>query len=174
MIDDPFATDPEPVAPRPARRVTSQIVAITALALALASAIALAAYLWLVNSQWTDQNDTLRADAASLGTSLAQAQAQAEDLQTQVQTLQSQLDTATTRLSDVANAEAHAGDDVQYLTDLLDAYASCASSYDDVLTDALKNGYTYDNSNARSVQADVADYCDSLATAYQQYTAAAG
>ncbi len=148
-----------------------RIVGLAALILVLVATTTLSAYLWLVSSRWIGQNDTLRAEATEIGEQLAESQAHVADLETQVDTLQQQLDTASETLSDVVNDEARAGDDVQYLGDLIDAYASCASEYDDVLTDALTNGYTYSNSNARSVQGDISDYCDSLAEAYTEYKA---
>ncbi|WP_062203180.1 hypothetical protein [Demequina salsinemoris] len=148
-----------------------RVLAVTVLVVALLASSGLAAYLWLVSSRWIDQNETLRSEATDMGAELADAREQVSSLESEVETLQTQLDTTSSRLSDVVNDEAHAGDDLQYLGDLIDAYADCVDSYDEVLTDALTSGYTYTNSNARSVQADVADYCDSLAAAYEEYTA---
>ncbi len=171
MIDDLRDFTPPPSVPPRVTGRTPWIVTITLLGIALLAVTALAAYLWLVNSQWTGQNTTLRTEATALGTELAASQAEVADLEEQVVTLGGQLDTTSDRLSDLANEEAHAGDDVEYLSDLLDAYASCVANYDEILTDALRNGYTYSNSNASSVQNDVADYCDSLADAYAEFVA---
>ncbi|WP_159451419.1 hypothetical protein [Demequina sp. NBRC 110054] len=174
MTTDALATAPlPPPAPSRGKGRVWRTLGLIVLVLALLAASSLAAYLWLVSSQWMDQNDTLRSEATAMGEQLAEAQDQAAALQAQVETLEGQLETTATRLSDVVNEEAHAGDDLQYLGDLIDAYANCVDSYDEVLTDALNAGYTYRNSNASSVQADVAEYCDSLAEAYAEYTAEA-
>ncbi len=167
--DSTILPAPAADAPQQSKGRAWRVVGLVALILAFVASAALATYLWLVSSQWIDQNDVLRSEASELGDELASTQAEVADLESQVETLEQQLETTSSRLSDVVNDEANAGDDVQYLADLIEAYGSCVDSYDDVLTDALTDGYTYSNSNARSVQNDVAEYCDSLADAYQEY-----
>ncbi|MDN4473698.1 hypothetical protein [Demequina zhanjiangensis] len=174
MIDDLQDFTPPPSAPRRTRGRAPWIIAVSLLGVALLATTTLASYLWLVSSQWTSQNDELRAEATELGSELGLAQSQVATLEEQVTTLDGQLDATTERLSDLANEEAHAGDDVEYLSDLIEAYESCIANYDETLSDALRNGYTYSNSNARSVQNDVADYCDSLSEAFDEFVADAG
>lgn len=142
--------------------------------LLLLATAALAAYLWFVNERWTDQNEQLRETASELGTSLGQEQVLAAEQAEQIAALQVELEDVTARISDLANEEAQANDSQDFLEGLADAFVQCIDEHDTLLTQALRNGYSYSNSNARNVQDDLDEYCNELIGAWEDYQAGRG
>ena len=135
---------------------------------------ALATYLWFVNERWTEQNEALRDTATELGASLGEEQRLAAEQSEQIAALQVELEDVTARISDLANEEAQANDSQDFLEGLADAFVQCIDEHDTLLTQALRNGYSYSNSNARNVQDDLDEYCDELIGAWEDYQAGRG
>ncbi len=143
----------------------------TLLGASLVGLAALSAYLWMVNGQWIEQNDQLRAEALELGETLATERAEAELQAEQLALIGSQLDSATARISDLANEEANAIDDRKLLESLVENYRFCSDQRQtiiDVLTDSR---LYFPGSSAAQVERTTTAACNEVNANFEAYQA---
>lgn len=174
------ASPPTPVAPAPAperRRSRRDVVVLalralgwTAAASGVLALAALSAYLWVTHTQWTDQNEKLRAEATALGTDLAEASAQASSAQAELETTAAQLDEAKTTISTLANDDATAIDDLQYLEDLTTSVVECADERAELIG-YLKQSSRYTASSLRNAENEIDRYCGEIIDLWDEYQA---
>ena len=141
---------------------------VIALVLAIVAAVALGAlsvYLWSVHSQYVAQNEQLRDAAVDLGTDVATARAQAEQLQAQVDDTLAQLQEAKDTINGLANSEAQAGDDRQALVDIADSLQECANLRQDLI-DHLNEAYKWTPSSLAERERSITSYCNKVTKAY--------
>lgn len=168
---NPIPAAPAYAEPEPQRRWLRWL-GITAVVIAFAALGALTAYLWIVNEQWTSQNAELRTQATELGAQVADAQASALEAESALETLDTQLSNATSRISDLANEEATANDSLQFLENLVDAMITCADERQAHIESISRQGLSYANSNARTVENQITDFCAGVEETYADYLSA--
>lgn len=146
----------------------------TAGSLAVASLAGLCAYLAVVANQWSDRVDDLTAISQDLGIQVSDQTAARKTAEAESAMLQSQVDTATARITDLANEEAKANDNQTVWVDLAGALIDCANGRQDLI-DVLTNSRLYykGKTNAQ-VENDLTTYCTSLTAEYTDITAEIG
>ena len=127
---------------------------------------ALSAYLWSVHSQYVAQNEELRDTASGLGSELATSRALAEDVQGQLDDTNAQLEAAKATVKDLANSEAHAGDDRQALLDIASGLQQCADARQNLI-DHLKEASKWTTKSLRDYESSTTTYCNKLIKAYR-------
>lgn len=157
---------PAPVAAPKHRRTRWWWIAGT---LALVSLAGLCAYLIVVADQWRSRVDDLTEISTSLGQQVADETAARENAEDAASTLQSQLDTATARITDLANEEANATDHEGAWMNLVDAMVDCADGRQDLI-DVLTDSRLYfpDKTNAQ-YERELTTYCDGVTSDYATF-----
>lgn len=137
--------------------------------LVVASLAGLCAYLVVVSNQWSDRVDDLTTVSHDLGTQVSDETAARLAAEAKANTLQSQLDTATERITVLADEEANATDHETTWIDLVDAFIDCANGRQDLI-DVLTNSRLYfpGETNAQ-VENDLVGYCDGLVSQYTDF-----
>jgi len=153
--------------PRRPRRalVTTAFVVGTLLIIALTGAVF---YLWNVHSTYVAQNEALRAEATEIGSTLATERAVAETQAAKLEQVQGELDEAKATISDVANAGAHAGDDVQTLRDIYSSMVECADARQE-LVDHLWERDRWTTESLRANEQSIEDFCADVRQAYREF-----
>lgn len=144
-------------------RLWVAVLAITTLTVA-----GLAAYLWVINGQWENQNDALRADVAGLSVRVDDTQAQIVDLEAQLDDAQANLDGATGKVTDLADTSANAQDQAAFLTELADSFQQCADAQASHISH-LQNASRYTASSLAAEGRDVETYCDGVEEAHAEF-----
>ena len=129
---------------------------------------ALSAYLWSVHSQYVAQNEELRDTATGLGSELATSRALAEEVQGQLDETKAQLEEAKATVSDLANSEAHAGDDLQSLVDIASGLQDCADSRQNLINH-LKEASKWTAKSLRDYESSTTTYCNKVIKAYKAF-----
>ncbi len=141
----------------------------TALVIALVLMVGfgvLSAYLWSVHSQYVAQNEELRSTASSLGSELATSRALAEQVQGQLDDTNAQLEVAKATVNDLANSEAHAGDDRQALLDIASGLQQCADARQNLI-DHLNEASKWTSESLRAYEKSTTTYCNKVIKAYK-------
>ncbi|WP_430866989.1 hypothetical protein [Demequina aurantiaca] len=144
-------------------RVWVAILLVLAVALA-----ALAAYLWVVNAQWQEQNDQLRTDVADLGAQVTETDAQVLALESDLADAQVNLDGATGTVTDLADASANAKDEAAFLSELAESFRECSEAQANHISH-LQNASRYTASSLAAEGRDVEQFCDGVATTYDDF-----
>lgn len=174
----PAETSPLPIAPSDAatpppapraKRRRGWIVATAIVTLLALAAGSLATYLWLVHSEYVEQNEQLRVEASDLGRKLAEQRAENETQAATLVAVRDDLAESKEIISNLANDEAQTGDDYQVLVDLTDGLVECADLRQELI-DFLQSG-RYTASSLRAREADITDYCDELEAGYDDLLA---
>ncbi len=173
MADTPQWPTPPPTPPpleqpRAPRRWLRRLGTVF-LVIALVGLGGLSAYLWLVHDQWASQNAALREEASELGAQLADAKTIAIEAEAELETAVTQLANATSRISDLAAEEADAKDNLQLLENLIEAMISCADERQTHIVNISSNGLSYANSNARTVENQITEFCNGVEANYATY-----
>ncbi|GIG54318.1 hypothetical protein [Demequina activiva] len=151
-------------------RLTALILGWTALTAGVLTLAGLSAYLWLTHEQWVDQNDALRAEALEMGESLAVARSDAEAAEQSLDEVSAQLTEAKSTISEFANTDANASDDLVYAEDLIERMIVCIDEQAD-LADHLRESWRYTTESLRAVEANIDEYCSTLEEAWEEYEA---
>lgn len=162
----PPANLPEPMPQAPPRkpwRLGALIAAVIVLA-------ALSTYLWLVNSQWQDQNDQLREQAAALSAQVDELYQANATLESQVEALGEERDGATATVTDLADSQANARDESAFLSEIVDSAFECADAQSNHITH-LENSSRYTASSLAAEGRAVAEYCAGVNDTYEEYRA---
>jgi len=165
VMDPPAPTPAVAYSPEaPKRRRWPMAIAV----LIIVALAGLSGYLWWTNAQWVDQNDTLRADAATLGDQLAAARVltvqQAEDLDIAT----SELESVTDRVSDLANEEANAIDDRAILEDITNAMIACADQRQEIIR-AYRLNRVFEGKSRLQVENETTAACEDVKDAFEEY-----
>lgn len=185
MTEQPGATastpeDGRPVAPEtesfsdappPARRRHRVLrwVGWSSAGLGVLALIGLSAYLVDVSRQWSDRVDELTVISTDLGQRVATAESSEADAEARMVAAQVELKNATSRISDLANEEAHANDRESVLIDYVDAMISCADSRQkliDVLTDPH---YYFPGKTNFQMEKETTTYCDGVSSDFSAF-----
>jgi len=137
----------------------------TAGSLAVASLAGLCAYLAVVANQWSDRVDDLTAISQDLGTQVSDQTAARKTAEAESATLQSQVNTATARITDLANEEAKANDNQTVWINLVDSMISCADQRQ-VVIGAYVNSMHFQGISNAGYAAEITTYCDSVKAQY--------
>jgi cytoskeletal protein RodZ len=130
---------------------------------------ALSVYLWMVIGEWSAQNETLRAEALTLGEMLAAERVEAEQQAEELTLVGDQLQNATDRISDLANEEANAVDDRKVIENLASNYRDCAESRQELI-DVLTNSNLYFPGKSNSqVEREITEYCEEVEDTHNDY-----
>ena len=113
------------------------------------------------------QNEQLRDTAQELGGDVADARAQAEQLQADVDETLAQLQEAKDTINGLANSEAQAGDDRQALIDVVDSLQECADLRQDLI-DHLHESYKWTASSLAEREDSITSYCKKVTKAYNE------
>lgn len=161
----PDQDQPRRTAPRVVRRVVTSA--------AMAALAAGCAYLWVVAHQWETRAADLTAISEDLGAEVVAEQDARAEADANAAALQVQLDTATARITDLANEEAAATDNEAVLVNYLDAMIDCA---DDWVQHAsvLKGTYRYTDKTTAQVERELTAYCDGIKAEYATLKAELG
>ena len=137
--------------------------------LTFAALAGLSAYLIVVSHQWSNRVDDLTAVSESLGEQVADQTMARQSAEADASTLQSQLDTATARITDLANEEANATDHESVWINLVDAMANCADGRQDLI-DVLTNSRLYfPNKTNAQYEDEITAYCDGVKSDYADF-----
>jgi uncharacterized protein YoxC len=162
----PSVNLPEPKPQTPPRKRSS----LAALIVAVVALAALAAYLWFVNSQWQDQNDRLRDQAAVLSTQVDEIRQANATLESQVEALVEERDGATATVTDLADSQANARDESAFLSEIVDSAFECADAQSNHITH-LENSSRYTASSLAAEGRDISEFCSGVNDAYEEYRA---
>lgn len=131
--------------------------------------IGLSAYLVDVSRQWSDRVDELTVISTDLGQRVADAESAQADAEARMAAARTELDNATSRISDLANEEAHANDRESVLIDYVDAMISCADSRQkliDVLTDSR---YYFPGKTNFQMEKETTTFCDGVSSDFAAF-----
>lgn len=145
----------------------------TAGSIAVASLAGLCAYLAVVANQWSNRVDELTAISQDLGAQVADESASRDAAEANAATLQSQLDTATARISELANEEANATDHESVWINLVDSYIECEQGWVNHAS-VLKGQQVYTGTTTARAEAELIAYCNSLESEYLDFKAEIG
>lgn len=159
------------VAPSPRKRL--RWLWWTAGSLVFASLAGLSAYLVVVTQQWSDRVDDLTAISEDLGTQVAEQNVARKEAEDEAKSLQSQVDTATARITELANEEANANDREEMWISLLDNMVSCADERQLVIY-AYINNRTFEGISRQDYAAELVAYCDTVKADFEGLKAEAG
>lgn len=151
---------PEP----PRRRRWPMAVAL----LLIVALTGLSGYLWWVNTQWVEQNSTLRDEASSIGELLAAEQALAAQQAAELDNAASELESVTSRVSDLANEEANAIDDRAILEDIADALVNCADNRQQII-EVYRTGRTFVGISRQGRENEVTEACEATIDALDDH-----
>lgn len=137
--------------------------------LIVASLAALCVYLVVVSNQWSNRVDDLTSVSQDLGSQLSEETTARLQSEAKAASLQSQLDTATARITVLADEEANATDHETVWINLVDSFIDCANGRQELI-EVLNNPRLYfpGKSNTR-VEQDLVEYCDGLASDYVDF-----
>ena len=174
-VDAPDTTAPSAYAPPPEpkhRRL--RWLWWTTGSIAVASLAGLCAYLAVVAQQWSDRVDDLTTISQDLGTRVSDETAARQSAEANAATLQSQLDTATARITVLADEEANANDHESVWINLVDSLIDCSNGRQDLI-EVLTNPRLYfpGKTNAQ-VENELTTYCSGLTTEYGTFKAEIG
>ncbi|PFG42894.1 hypothetical protein ATJ88_1567 [Isoptericola jiangsuensis] len=155
---------------RPGRRAT---VTAVVLAVALLAALVLAGYLWRATTAWQEHAATWEGSARDHAAQVADLQARLEGAQTDLSLTQEQLETATARITALADEKAQLGDEQVVAEQYLDyqrrvseaagvvatALGQCTSAQSQLIG-YLGNREAYDPADLDRFAADVQALCD--------------
>jgi len=166
--DGPWPAPPPPPTSTPNHRRMSRWWW-AAGSLVFAALVGLSAYLIVVSQQWSNRVDDLTAISESLGAQVADETMARQSAEAEASTLQSQVDTATARITDLANEEANATDHEAVWINLVDAMADCADGRQDLI-DVLTNSRLYfpGKTNAQ-YESEITTYCDGVESDYAEF-----
>ncbi|NYI41735.1 hypothetical protein [Demequina lutea] len=145
----------------------------TAGSLAVASLAGLCVYLAVVAHEWSNRVDDLTAISQDLGTQVADQTAARKTAEAHAAVLQSQLDTATTRISTLANDEANAVDHEAVWINLVDSMVTCADQRQRVI-DAYIQGTGFRGLSNAGYAAEITTYCNGIKNDYTNFKAEIG
>jgi hypothetical protein len=141
--------------------------------LVFAALAGLSAYLVVVSQQWSDRVDDLTAISEDLGAQVAEQGGARKEAEAAAKTLQTQLDTATERMTELANEEANANDRETMWISLVDNMISCADARQSVI-DAYINNLVFDGISRAGYAAEITAYCEDVKTDFAEIKAEAG
>jgi len=155
---------------RPTRR--PWIIASAVLAVLLLGTAIFAGYLWNVSRAWEDKSATVDAANYTLGTRLANEQSEVVRLTGELDLMSDQLATAQQRITELADINAQAGDNVQYyvqsITELSDQLANATAVAAALnrcvegkaqLVDYVRNAQNYDATDVEQFEASLTTLC---------------
>lgn len=164
-VTEPVTAPAVGFVPEPARRRRWPIAVAIVLIVALAG---LSGYLWWVNTQWVEQNSTLRAEALSIGEQLAAEQALTAQQAAELENAASELESVTARVSDLANEEANAIDDRAILEEIADALVGCADQRQEIIR-AYRFGLVFDGATRIQVENETTEACEATKDALDEH-----
>ena len=164
---DPLAAPELSPAPPTHTHARVWVGVLTVASLALAT---FAAYLWVINTQWQQQNDELRVSVAELEGKVEVSAAQVADLQSELLDAQANLDGATGRVTDLADTSANARDQVAFLTELTDSFQQCSQAQASRISH-LQDASSYTATSLAAEGRDVKKYCDGVIETYTEFLA---
>lgn len=137
--------------------------------LAFVALAGLCAYLVVVSDQWSTRVDELTAISGDLGQQVADQTAARQSAEAAATTIQSQLDTATARITDLANEEANATDHEGVWINLVDSMVECADGRQGLI-DVLTNSSLYFPGKTNSqYESELTTYCDGVKADYTDF-----
>ena len=163
----PVIAHDTPATPPQRKSPTALIVV---LLVTVASLTVLAAYLWVINSQWQSQNVELRQEVAALSTQVNESAEQIVALEAEVAEAEANLEGATGKVTDLADASANAQDQSAYLTELTESFSQCAEAQSNHISH-LQNASQYTASSLAEEGRDVEQYCDDVQQSYSEFLA---
>ncbi len=156
--------DPALALPPSRRRRNLRPLWWTTASLAFVSLLALSVYLVMVSRQWQNRVDELTVISSDLGAEVVAERTAKEAALAKQASVQEQLDTATARITELANEEANATDSEAVLVNYLDAMVDCANGRQqliDVLTDS---SLYFPGKSKAQVESDLVTYCEGIKT----------
>ncbi len=142
--------------------------------LIVTSLAGLCAYLAVVANQWSNRVDDLTAISQDLGTQVAEQTAARKTAEANAAALQSQLDTATSRITILANEEANATDHESVWINLVGAMIECSDGRQELINVLTNSRLYFPGQTTAQVESDLTTYCDGLATEYTDFKAEIG
>lgn len=139
-----------------------------------ASLAGLCAYLAVVANQWSDRVDDLTSISQDLGTQVSEQTVARKAAEANAAVLKSQLDTATTRITTLANEEANATDHESVWINLVDSFSDCASGRQELIDVLTNPNLQFDGKSKAQVENELTTYCDGLTTEYTDFKAEIG
>lgn len=162
------AAEPAP-APHSRKRRVLQWSGWSLASLGVLALVGLAVYLVDVTRQWEDRVDELTLISTDLGQQVADAQAAQAEAEARMKAAQVELTNATTRISDLANEEAHANDRESVLVGYVDAMISCADSRQELIDVLTDSRYYFPGRSKAEVEQEVTAYCDGVTSAFTSF-----
>lgn len=142
--------------------------------IAVASLAGLCAYLAVVAQQWSDRVDDLTTISQDLGTRVSDEAAARQSAEADASTLRSQLDTATARITVLADEEANANDHESVWIDLVDSLIDCSNGRQDLIEVLTNPRLYYPGKTNAQVENELTTYCSTLTTEYGTFKAEIG
>ncbi|OLT50546.1 hypothetical protein BJF88_15295 [Cellulosimicrobium sp. CUA-896] len=96
------------------------MVAVVVLAVLLAAALGVGAYLWVTTARWQESSDGWESTSRGLGEDVARLQAELDGANAELEAARGQLETAQQRITDLANEKAQLGDENEASQQYLD------------------------------------------------------
>lgn len=167
-VSDISATDPAPAAAHRKRRVLRWFGWSSA-GLGVLALFGLAVYLIDVTSKWEDRVGELTVISADLGQQAANARVAQAEAEVRMEAAQAELTNATTRISDLANEEAHANDRESVLIDYAEAMISCADSRQELIDVLTDSRLYFPGKTNYQVEREVTAYCDGVSSDFKTF-----
>lgn len=131
--------------------------------------IGLSAYLIVVSREWSARTAELTLISRDLGQQVADAEAAKADAEARLAAARLELDNATSRISDLANEEAHANDRESVLIDYVDAMISCADSRQELIDVLTDSRLFFPGKTTYQVEKDVTAFCDGVSSDFSAF-----
>lgn len=170
-LHGPSTTDGHGRAPEP-HGAPRRGRAVPVLAVLLALALGLTAYLWVTTVSWRDTSGTWEAEATRYATEVGTLRSRLEGVNAELTAAREQLATATGRITDLANEKAQLGDEnvasqqyLEYQQRVSEAAGVVATALGQCtdgqqqLIGYLKDPGAYDPADLERFEAQVADLC---------------
>ena len=157
-----------PASPQPRPRLLRRFGWVLA-GLGVLGLVGLSAYLIVVSREWSSRADELTLISRDLGQQVADAEAAKAEAEARMVAAQVELDNATSRISDLANEEAHANDRESVLIGYVDAMISCADSRQELIDVLTDSRLYFPGKTSHQVEMEVTAYCDGVAADFSAF-----
>ncbi|WP_069387430.1 hypothetical protein [Cellulosimicrobium cellulans] len=157
------------------------MVAVVVLAVLLAAALGVGAYLWVTTARWQESSAEWETTSRALGEDVARLQAELDGANAELESARGQLATAQQRITDLANEKAQLGDEneasqqyLDYQSRVSDAAGTVAAALGQCTTaQAQLIGYlgdrdAYDPADLERFSAQVDELCQAATDANAQ------
>ncbi len=169
--DAPETVAPPSDAPAPPRRKRRVLrwLGWSSAGLGVLALVGLSAYLIDVSRQWSDRVDELTVISTDLGQRIADAESSQAEAEARMEAAQVELVNATSRISDLANEEAHANDRESVLIDYVDAMINCADSRQELIDVLTDSRYYFPAKTSLQVERETTTYCDGVSSDFSAF-----